>query len=217
MNEPVYHFINTSEIIATFPGVYPIDDLEKEIGVYSATPEFVRANCGAIANGILDQVPVSYYERCKELGLFPNCDVRIHRLYPSDYPAYPGWHCDGEYRETYFSQPDLDKIPVSYHLTTTASSHEAGISNTQYLIDSFSYRPQQHFDIQSTQDQHTLWGKVNELLEKQKKNRCGTVKMDNSYNSMHERSTAQCQQCDADGAYFSECRCGISPISVMAA
>ena len=169
MNEPVYHFINASEIIATFPGVYPIDDLEKEIGVYSATPEFVRANCGAIANGILDQVPVSYYERCKELGLFPNCDVRIHRLYPSDYPAYPGWHCDGEYRETYFSQPDLDKIPVSYHLTATASSHEAGISNTHYLIDSFSYRPQQHFDIQSTQDQHTLWGKVNELLEKQKK------------------------------------------------
>ncbi len=86
---------------------------------------------------LLDLVPDWYYEKAEQLKLYPNCDVRIHRLYPGDFPAYPGWHCDGEYRETYFSQPDLDRINVHYHITATASSHSCGVSNTQFLNEPF--------------------------------------------------------------------------------
>lgn len=161
----VFEFADHSSIIATFSPTASIGDLEKEIGVYSATPTFVRRNCGEIARDILSHVPDAYYALCEELGLYPNCDVRIHRLYPGDYPAYPGWHCDGEYRETYFSQPDLDKIPVSYHLTATVSSHEDGVSNTQFLREPFTFRAERECDVRSTQEQHSLWGRVNAALD----------------------------------------------------
>ena len=157
----VYQFHPNFHIEKSFRGVYPIKDLEKEVGVYSATPSFVREHCGPIANNILDLVPESYYEEAASLGLFPNIDVRIHRLYPGDYPAYPGWHCDGEYRETYFSQPDMHKVKVSKHIIATASSHEDGISNTQFLDDSLTYNTDREFN-----SEHTLWGTIHEILTK---------------------------------------------------
>jgi hypothetical protein len=163
-----FKFANNSSVIANFTPTASIDKLEREVGVYSATPEFVRTHCGDIAKSILGAIPASYYELCSHLGLYPNCDIRIHRLYPGDYPAYPGWHCDGEFRETYFSQPDLDKIPVSYHLTATVSSHENGISNTQFLKESFEFQTIRDYSMRDTQDQHTMWSEVNELLEKRK-------------------------------------------------
>lgn len=146
-------------LVDMLQGVFPIAALEKEHGVYSATPEFVRKNCGPIANEILDKVPEWYYQEARDLGLYPNIDVRIHRLYPGDYPAYPGWHCDGEFRETYFSQPDLDKIKVGQHLICTVSSHEGGVSNCQFLDEKFEFES----DEQPTSE-NTLWGQVHRKL-----------------------------------------------------
>ena len=154
-----YHFAPNYRIVGEFDGCAAIAELEREVGVYSATPEFVRANCGPIARSILGLVPGWYYERAEQLGLMPNCDVRVHRLYPGDYPAYPGWHCDGEFRETYFSQPDLDRIPVSYHLFATVSSHAAGVSNCEFLGRSHEL----HLSSPPTSD-HTLWGHLDTSL-----------------------------------------------------
>lgn len=136
-----------------------IQEFERERGVYSATPAFVRAHCGPIANTILDAVPASYYALAESLGLSPNIDVRIHRLYPGDFPAYPGWHCDGEYRETYFSQPDLDRIKVSHHLTCTVSSHADGVCSPQFLAEDFSCEVDEASDV-------ALWGQVHQHVER---------------------------------------------------
>ena len=144
---------------------FSIEELSNEVGVYSATPEFIRNNCGPIANMILDNIPQSYYDEAKELGLYPNCDVRIHRLYPGDYPAYPGWHCDGEYRETYFSQPDLNKIKVSKHIICTVSNDEAGITRPEFLMTPIECDIDENYDMQKTGDQHNLWGQVHNMVE----------------------------------------------------
>lgn len=153
-----YSFIPNFQVIANFQPTYSIKEFEKEIGVYSATPKFINENCGNIAKTILKQIPNSYYEEADKLKLYVNCDVRIHRLYPSDYPAYPGWHADGEFRETYFSQPDLNRIQVHKHLIATVSSHNSGISNTQFLNETFNFESEENPDF-------NLWQQVNEVLD----------------------------------------------------
>jgi hypothetical protein len=80
-----YAFAPKFEVVKEIQPIYSIEDLEKETGVYSATPEFVRSNCGPIACQFLDAVPDWYYKKAKTLGLFPNIDVRIHRLYVGNY------------------------------------------------------------------------------------------------------------------------------------
>lgn len=161
-----YTFTPKYETVGTVLGCRPIEDLAQEVGVYSATPAFVRKNCGTIANEILDSIPQWYFDKAKELNLEPNCDVRIHRLYPGDFPAYPGWHCDGEFRETYFSQPDLDKIPVSLHITCTVSSSPDGISNARFLDTPITFDSNiQENTLLQTGVQHTLWGQVHSYIE----------------------------------------------------
>lgn len=156
----MYLFTPNYKIFANVEPHYSIADLEKEQGVYSATPDFVKKHCGDIAKSILSNVPDSYYNEAEQLKLYPNCDVRIHRLYPGDYPAYPGWHCDGEYRETYFSQPDLNRIKVAKHLTCHVSSCNDGVSSTQFLDEPFVC------DVKDPSSEHTLWGQVHDALEK---------------------------------------------------
>lgn len=154
-----YTFNGDFKTVGTVNGVAPISQLEKEVGVYSATPAFVREHCGPIANSILDTVPTWYAEEAVRLCLHLNIDVRIHRLYPGDYPAYPGWHCDGEYRETYFSQPDLHKVKVHNHLICTVSSHEAGVSNPEFITDNVSV------DVTATEGgDAALWAQVSRAM-----------------------------------------------------
>lgn len=155
-----YVFRPSYSVVGHVPGIASIASLAAETGVYSATPEFVRANCGPIANQIMDLVPESYAKTARDLGLYLNVDVRIHRLYPGDFPAYPGWHCDGEYRETYFAQPDLERIHVHNHLVATVSSVDGGVSNTRFLKTPFSFQA----DSAPTSD-NTLWGQVHRALE----------------------------------------------------
>lgn len=158
MDLTTYEFRPQFQVIGSVPGHAAIADLERERGVYSATPEFVEQHCGGIARRILAQIPSWYFDEAARLGLYPNCDVRIHRLYPGDFPAYPGWHCDGEYRETYFAQPDLARIQVHKHITCTVSSHADGVSNTQFLDEPFTV------SLSPPDQEHTLWGQVDRAL-----------------------------------------------------
>jgi len=100
------------EVLASLDGLASIEELSNEISVYAASPFFVRVNCGPLARRFLDAVPNSYYDKCRGLGMLPNIDIRVHRLNIGEYPAVPGWHCDGLRRETYFSQPAMDRATI---------------------------------------------------------------------------------------------------------
>jgi len=154
-----YLFKPEVSIVGAVSPVASIPELEREQGVYSATPDFVRKHCGPIANQIMERVGDWYFKEATALGLYPNIDVRVHRLYPGDYPAYPGWHCDGEFRETYFSQPDLDRIKVGKHIIATVSSVEGGVSNCQFLNEPLDVT----LDHEPSSE-HTLWGQVHKKV-----------------------------------------------------
>ena len=149
--------------IKKIQGIHPIKNLEKEVGMYSATPEFLIEHGGDISKNILAQIPEWYFKEAKDRGLFPNIDVRIHRLYPGDYPAYPGWHCDGHFRETYFSQPDSNRVKVGKHIICVISSVE-GVSNPEFLDEDITLKLNPDSD-------HNLWGQAHKEIERIKTER----------------------------------------------
>jgi hypothetical protein len=144
-------------ILGSFVPTATLDELDAEQSVYAASPEFVRANCGPIANSILDAVPDSYLQRCRSLGMLPNIDVRVHRLNRGEYPAVPGWHCDGHLRETYFGAPQTDRIPIRDTILATVSSHVDGVSNFEMLDESV--------EMEITPGQSDLWAQVHSFVE----------------------------------------------------
>lgn len=128
------HTFNPSlAAVGSFTPTATIEQIAEETGMFSASPSFVREHGGPLTLQILNQIPDSWYEEAERLGLYPNIDVRVHRLYKDDYPAVPGWHCDGEYRATYHSQPELDKVPSHRHLVGTVSTSPTGVSLTEFV------------------------------------------------------------------------------------
>jgi len=160
-----YSFAPQFKAVATLPPTCTEQALRKEKSMYSATDAFVKKWGGPISNLLLAKVPQWYYDKARALKLYPNIDIRVHH-FSADflntpglelYPAIPGLHCDGEWRETYFSQPDLNKVPVSHHLIATVAT-EKGISNTQFLLDTIN------FDAKNIAEESTLWEKVDSSL-----------------------------------------------------
>lgn len=160
-----YTFVPQFSSVATFSPVATPQEFAREKSMYSATVDFVQKQGGSLSKMLLTKIPQQYYDSAKFLGLYPNIDIRVHQFNESFlktpglslYPAIPGWHCDGEWRETYFSQPDLNKIPVSHHLIATIASQQ-GISNTQFLIDKV------HFTSEGMPAEYTLWEQVDSFL-----------------------------------------------------
>lgn len=137
----MHRFTPAVREIAEFDGHATIHQLSAEceviggVGFYAASPDFVRSRCGPLTRRVLDAVPATYYARAKGLGMLPNIDVRIHRLNPGEYPAVPGWHCDGSLRETYFAQPDLDRTPVRDTVIATISTDIDGVSLPEFAAE----------------------------------------------------------------------------------
>jgi hypothetical protein len=151
-------FMPSFETIAEVRPTRTIAELEREQGVYSATPDFIRANCGPIANEILDAVPDWYFTEARARGLWPNIDVRVHRLYPGNVPAYPGYHCDANVRETYFGQPSPEHTPVSRHVTCSVSTEPEGVSLTEFLLEPVE------LTVSGDARSPTLWAQVDEQV-----------------------------------------------------
>jgi hypothetical protein len=145
------------KILGSFQPTASIDELDAESSVYAASPEFVKANCGPIANSILDAVSGDYMNRCHSLGMLPNIDVRLHRLNRGEYPAVPGWHCDGHLRETYFGAPQTDRIPIRDTILASVSSHEEGVCNFEMLDEPV--------EMEIEPGQSDLWAKVHAFVE----------------------------------------------------
>ena len=157
-NKKLYSFNPNYRIVAKIKGHWSIEDISKEQGMFGATEEFARRHGGKITQTFLDAIPNTFRDDLKKAGLYTNIDVRIHRLYPGMFPAIPGWHCDGVYRETYFSQPDLDRVFVSHHLSTTISSEKEGVSNTRFLNIPIE------IDIDGCNQEVGVWQRVHEYI-----------------------------------------------------
>ena len=141
-------------------------DFIGEQSMYSATPEFAIKNGGDITRAIIAVIPDWYYESAKNLSLYPNIDVRVHDLNLDNipagfllYPAIPGWHADGEFRETYFSQPDLNRVPVSFHIVSTTSTLAEGVSNTRFIDDAME------MEVKEDLPDAALWAEVHRHVE----------------------------------------------------
>ena len=146
-------------------GTFDLDELEQEQSMYSATPEFCREYGGPITRNILQEVPEEFYAQAHQRGLFPNIDVRIHRLYPGNYPAYPGWHCDAQFRETYFGQPRREQTEISDHLICTVSSQPNGVSNTEFIDESVELEIADH----DPEEGVAFWALVDRQMKKERK------------------------------------------------
>jgi hypothetical protein len=154
----------------TVAKVEPISEpreLLKEKSMYSATMDFALEHGGLITKNIISKIPDWYYNKATKLKLYPNIDIRVHDLNLEKippgydlYPAIPGWHADGEFRETYFAQPDLTKVPVSFHIISTVSTHPNSVSNPQYLLTPIKMSTKEMIPDSS------LWQSVHNYVEK---------------------------------------------------
>ena len=165
MNCPI-PFTPEVNIIGTVEPTHTIAELDGETGVFSATPNFVRDNCGPIANDLVDNIEKSgFFDETLDLGFYPNIDVRVHRLYPGDIPANPGWHTDGEYRKDYHAQPDLGRwtrhAHVIGHVSTGGINKLApeGISRTEIVTTPFTA------EIEDPSSDNPLWRQVHWQVE----------------------------------------------------
>lgn len=152
-------FVPEIATVGSFSPLATVAELAEETGMYSASPDFVREHGGKYTVEILDAIPLSFYEECEAHGMYPNIDVRIHRLYPGDYPAVPGWHSDGEFRENYHAQPDLQKFTDHKHLIGTVSTDPLGVSNTEVVNEEIAV------DIKNPSADNTLWEQVHLQVE----------------------------------------------------
>lgn len=154
-----FTFAPQIEVLARRAPTATVAELADETGVYSASPDFVREHCGPVAISLLDLVPDDYYAEAADLGLLPNVDVRVHRLYPGDIPAVPGWHADGEFRAGWHDQPDLDRVPTHRHLTATVSTEPGGVSSTEFVTEPFDAT------VRDPSAARPLWSQVHEAVE----------------------------------------------------
>lgn len=157
-----YRFIPEIEQVEEFTPIASISDLAEEVGMYSASPDFVREHGGKLTQSMMDKIPSDFYDECESLGLFPNIDVRVHRLYPGDFPAVPGWHTDGEFRKDYHSQPDLNKFTEHSHIIGSISTDDDGVSLTDVVNEEFEA------EIENPNEDHTLWQQVHDQIEAHK-------------------------------------------------
>ena len=159
----LYHFNDNHEVVGAARCWASLKQLEKEQGMYSATPDFCREYGGPITREFLDAVPKSYLLEAESKGLYPNIDVRVHRLYPGNYPAYPGWHADAQFRETYFGQPKLDRTELSNHLIATVSSDADGVSQTEFIDEPME------IELAKTEPDESFWRLVDREMRKAEK------------------------------------------------
>lgn len=146
-------FTPAVKLLNQFDGTATIAELDAETSVFAASPEFVQKNCGPIANRILDAVPQAYYDAAPE-GMLPNIDIRVHRLNIGEYPAVPGWHCDGQLRETYFAAPKLDAVSIRDTVLSCVST--GMVSNFEIADEPFTC---------DTGEDDFCWSHVNQQIE----------------------------------------------------
>lgn len=161
-----HHFEPRIEPVGHVNGAATIEALSNETSVYAASPAFVRQHCGPIANTILDAVDDAWFARCEHHDMLPNIDVRVHRLNIGEYPAVPGWHCDGVLRETFHGQPDINRIRIRDTIIATVASDPNGVSTTEWVDEPVTLTLPGFTDATGSGDTgYRLWRGAHQQLE----------------------------------------------------
>lgn len=123
---------------ANFPKI-SLAILGSEPSLFSCSEEGVSISGGLLAKTALKHIQAAYIQdiyNAKQAGLSAIVDVRVQRLMPGMFPSIPGWHCDAVPRCNYHGQPNFCAInPAAFHVALTLSNEQAGVSNTEYVMD----------------------------------------------------------------------------------
>lgn len=163
-----YCVFNTDPIaeVGIIPPVFSVDEIEGTPMLFSASPEFARANGGPMTEWALDVLERSEdYQRVMvdrnttnhEVLRHIIIDTKVVMLMEGQYPAIPGWHCDAVKRCSTYAQPDLGAIDDNgLHWVVTTSTHDEGVSNTEFL--------ETEDGVVCFVDPTRVWGSVNERI-----------------------------------------------------
>jgi hypothetical protein len=135
--------INSVPFLLGYGAAFPklsIGMLTAEPSLFSCSEEATAIQGGLLAKTALKHIQGAFIQdiyRAKQAGLSAIVDVRVQRLMPGMFPSIPGWHCDAVPRCNYHGQPSFALInPEAFHVAVTLSSELAGVSNTEYVVDS---------------------------------------------------------------------------------
>ncbi len=144
-------FISAGELAP----VVPMEVIKDEPLLYSASPDFAKSYGGPLTRAVLFKAR-SWFEREPPPGYHWVIDTRSHMLMPGQYPAIPGWHCDGVPRD-FEGQPDLTKLnDDAWNIVAHVSTHPEGVSDTQFLASTRT------IDV----DEERVWQSVHADLSK---------------------------------------------------
>lgn len=139
--------------------IYPLDTPQSQTLIiaepllYSASLEFAACYGGPLTRAVLRKLP----NWDPPNGFHWVVDTRTHMLMPGQYPAIPGWHCDGVPRGNYTAQPDLNQLRDDvWHVVAHVSTHPEGVSNTQFITEPYE------IDC----DESRVWASVHEHLKR---------------------------------------------------
>lgn len=133
------------------------DIIESTPMLFSASPTFARLNGAELTNFVLDQIQGEIESSFTPTHPYVVIDTKVMLLMKGQYPAIPGWHCDKNPRSTNTNQPDPSKASKDGKCwTVTFSSHENGVSNTEFLVSHVTL----HYDPKK------VWGTINQQVEK---------------------------------------------------
>jgi hypothetical protein len=118
--------------------------LLEEQCLFSCSLTAIEMYAGPIVKDAVDRICQLYevpIRRGINHGLSAVVDVRVHRLFPGQFPGIPGWHCDFVPRGAYSGQPNFALVhPDAFHVALLLSDQQAGVSNTQFVESAI--RPQ---------------------------------------------------------------------------
>jgi hypothetical protein len=135
-------FVNVPPYLLGYGAAFPkisTTMLAAEPSLFSCSEEGAAIQGGLLAKIALKHIQGAFVQeiyRAKQHGLSAIVDVRVQNLMPGMYPAPPGWHCDGVPRCNYHGQPQFCAVsPASFNVCVSLSSEQAGVSNTEYVLD----------------------------------------------------------------------------------
>ncbi|MDF1684468.1 MAG: hypothetical protein P1U36_07390 [Legionellaceae bacterium] len=151
-----FDFHPNYRLLTKLPGVFSTDQIKAQQRFSAASPHFARMHGGAMMHAFLDAVPEDYVERTRALGMLNKVDCRIHYLDPGDYPAQPGWHCDGSYQTSKISH-------ANSYIVCSFSDNISGVSHTQFVKNKFTLCANKKM-----MNDAELWDKLNTAVENER-------------------------------------------------